>query len=122
MLLAGEFQRIALSATVNPLETMADFVGGYQRQGDPATPEYVKRHVEIASSRTTKQYDVKVRYPLKTTSHPRGESIWDALVSTFKAKIEQNPSTLLFVHNRPLCEKIVLKLNLNESDPLAYAH
>ncbi len=77
---------------------------------------------EIHSVFDTKQYDVKVRYPLKTTSHPRGESIWDALVGTFKAKIEQNPSTLLFVNNRRLCEKIVLKLNLNESDPLAYAH
>ena len=122
VLLAGEFQRIALSATVNPLETMADFVGGYQRQGDSVTPEYAKRHVEIASSRTSKQYDIRVRYPLEAKSRPSSESIWEALVKEFKSRIGQNQSTLMFVNNRRLCEKLALKINLNESEPLAYAH
>ncbi len=121
VLLAGEFQRIALSATVNPLETVADFIGGYQRSGAAAAPEYVKRSVAIAASRTAKQYDIMVRYPLAAT-HPSGESLWDALVEAFKARIGHNRSTLVFVNNRRLCEKLVLKINRNEADPMAYAH
>ncbi len=121
VLLAGEFQRIALSATVNPITTVADFVGGYQR-GSQGAPEYVKREVAIAASRTVKQYDIRVRYPVKAASRPSGESIWDALVEAFKVKIGQNRSTLVFVNSRRLCEKMVLKINRNESEPLAYAH
>ena len=122
-LLAGEFQRIALSATVNPLETVADFVGGYQWVGSPASPDYIKREVAVASSRTSKQYDIRVRYPLQTEApRPSSESLWDALVEAFKVKIGKNRSTLVFVNNRRLCEKIVLKINRNESEPLAYAH
>ncbi|MGD9369094.1 MAG: DEAD/DEAH box helicase, partial [Desulfobacteraceae bacterium] len=122
VLLAGEFQRIALSATVRPLEGVAGFVGGYRRLGAPAAPEYVKRPVVIASSRTAKQYDVRVRFPLRAAAQPDSESQWDALVEAFKAKIGRNRSTLVFVNNRRLCEKMVLKINRNASEPLAYAH
>jgi len=122
VLLAGEFQRIALSATVNPLQTVADVVGGYRLRGSPGTPEYIKRNIEIISSRSGKTYDIRVRYPVQAASRPSRESIWDALVTAFKTKIGQNRSTLLFVNNRRLCEKIALKLNRGESEPLAYAH
>ncbi len=123
VLLAGEFQRIAISATVNPLETVADFVGGYRRSGATASPQYEKREVVVAASRTSKQYDIRVRCPLPPTApRPSGESLWDALVTAFKARIGENRSTLVFVNNRRLCEKIVLKLNRGESEPIAYAH
>lgn len=122
VLLAGEFQRIALSATVHPLGTVADFVGGFQRWGAPTAPEYVKRPVEIASSRTAKQYDIRVCYPLQAAARPGSETIWDDLVEAVKDKIGRNRSTLVFVNNRRLCEKMVLKINRNASEPLAYAH
>jgi len=122
VLLAGEFQRIALSATINPLDTVAAFVGGYQLKGSHTAPEYVKRDIAIVSSRSAKAYDIRVRYPLETDPRPGSESIWDALVNAFKTKIGQNRSSLVFVNNRRLCEKIALKLNRNEPEPLAYAH
>jgi ATP-dependent Lhr-like helicase len=122
VLLAGEFQRIALSATVNPPETVADFVGGFQQQKGIAAPEYMKRPVEIAASRTAKQYEIRVHHPLGAASRTNGQSLWDGLVEAFKTRIGQNRSTLVFVNNRRLCEKIVLKINRNQSEPLAYAH
>ena len=52
--LAGEFQRIALSATVKPLDLVARFVGGYQQTG-PET--YVPRSVVTVASGQSKDYD-----------------------------------------------------------------
>src|SRR5690606_13766035 len=58
--LAGDFRRIALSATVRPPERIAAFVGGYTR----GAAGYVPRQVEIIASRTRKAYELKVRYPV----------------------------------------------------------
>ncbi|RPJ04036.1 MAG: DEAD/DEAH box helicase, partial [Spirochaetaceae bacterium] len=46
-LLAGEFQRIAASATVNPLHAVADFVGGYCLLQTTGGLVYRKRPVSI---------------------------------------------------------------------------
>ncbi len=48
--LAGEFQRIALSATARPLETVAEFVGGRVLKGDARSARYEKRPVRIIRS------------------------------------------------------------------------
>lgn len=64
--LAGEFQRIALSATVTPLSAVADFVGGYQvieAEGGPGSETfYRKRPVETVSSPASKKYGLSVRW------------------------------------------------------------
>ena len=43
--LSGKFQRIALSATIRPLETVAEFIGGYRAEGDAHSPQYTPRPV-----------------------------------------------------------------------------
>ncbi|HLP43623.1 MAG TPA: DEAD/DEAH box helicase, partial [Fibrobacteria bacterium] len=59
--LAGEFQRIALSATVRPLPLVAAWVGGYRREGEA----YAPRPVDIVESRVPKAYRLEVRYPVE---------------------------------------------------------
>jgi ATP-dependent Lhr-like helicase len=116
--LAGEFQRVALSATVKPLETVAAFVGGLIREGE----RYVPREVVQIDSAMQKQYKLNVFFPAGTDERGSDETLWDPLVEQFKDIIEKNTSTLFFVNNRRLCEKLAYKINFNQPAPLAYAH
>ncbi|MDD5095303.1 MAG: DEAD/DEAH box helicase [Dehalococcoidia bacterium] len=66
--LCGEFQRIALSATIQPLEAVAEFVGGFKLEGDIQNPTYTPRPVSIIRSTASKQYDIRVTFPEGTSS------------------------------------------------------
>lgn len=117
--LSGEFQRIALSATVRPLEEVAEFVGGQFRASDGRRP----RPVQIVQSTASKQYDVRVRFPQTAIDQAEDEdSVWPALVDVFQGIISRNQSTLIFANARRLCEKLTLMLNDEHDRPVAYAH
>ena len=113
---AGEFQRVALSATVRPLEAVADYVGGRDASG-------TKRPVGIVDSKVTKRIEFRVRFPeAARVAADNGEKIWAPLSDSFKDVIDANRSTLFFTNSRRMAEKITLKLNDDVVAPLAYAH
>ncbi len=120
--LSGEFQRIALSATIRPMETVAEFVGGYTTDGNVHDPHYTARSISTICSKANKQYDVHVRFPQVAAEDPTRESFWDPLIDAFKEIIVRNRSTLLFANSRRLCERLTLKINADEDQPIAYAH
>jgi len=120
--LSGEFQRIALSATVRPLKTVAEFVGGFRAEGDPARPRYGRREVTIVRSQADKQYDVRVRLADPPAGRLEPGAIWDALAVELRGIIERNRSTLLFANSRRLVEKLTFLINAGREAPLAYAH
>ena len=113
---AGEFQRVALSATVRPLEAVASYVGGRDAHGQA-------RQVGIVDSAADKRIDFRVRFPeAARMAADNGEKVWDPLSDTFRDVIDANRSTLFFTNSRRMAEKITLKLNTDAVAPVAYAH
>jgi ATP-dependent Lhr-like helicase len=120
--LSGEFQRIALSATIRPLEMVAEFGGGFQLRGTSDDPQYVPRPVTIVCSREKKKYDLRLRVPEEAVNEGGGDSAWGPIAEELKKIIRQNRSTLIFVNSRRLCETLTLRINESEEGPIAYAH
>jgi ATP-dependent Lhr-like helicase len=114
--LSGEFQRLALSATVNPVDAIASYVGGHDETGQP-------RKVEVVAPDSAKAIEFRVRFPEQAkTAMDNGKKIWDPLAENFRNLIEHNHSTLFFTNSRRLAEKITLKINEDQLGPIAYAH
>jgi ATP-dependent Lhr-like helicase len=114
--IAGEFQRIALSATVTPLATVAAQVAGCSAPGQP-------RAIEIVNAAADKKIELSVRFPeAARTAAENGVKIWEPLADAFRDHVSANTSTLFFTNSRRLTEKITLKINEGARDTLAYAH
>ncbi|MDQ7825299.1 MAG: DEAD/DEAH box helicase [Candidatus Eremiobacteraeota bacterium] len=118
--LSGEFQRIALSATIRPADKVAAFIGGYSLSMDGAEPRYEARPVTIISSGMRKKYDLSVHFPEKAALDRDRENFWQPFADAFRERIARNRSTLLFTNSRRLAEKMTLAINCEGS--LAYAH
>ena len=91
-LLAGrDVQRIALSATVRPIERVAAFLGG-------------DRDVAVVAPSSVKQWDVTVTTPPLTDPWPHVEE--EVLAAILQAR-----STLVFTNARRTAERLTARLN-----------
>ncbi|WP_408930270.1 ATP-dependent helicase [Corynebacterium axilliensis] len=145
--LAGEFQRIGLSATVRPLSAVANFLGG-DRPVDIIAPPAKKRWqldvhvpVEDMSDLPTPEQgspigEATVSDPLGITQGPQdalhmqggagepalpaAKSIWPFIEEELYAEIMGHRSTLVFVNSRRTAERLTSRLNelyAQEHDP-----
>ena len=113
--LCGEFQRVALSATVRPLEAVADFVAGFAAPGRP-------RPIETVVAPATKRYDLRVRWLDQAEFVPEKDAAFAPLVDEIRATALRHRSTLVFVNTRRMAEKITWLVNKDAAEPLAFAH
>lgn len=113
--LSGEFQRIALSATVRPLETVAEFVGGCTEQNGV----YRRRPVALIRGERSKRFSLTVSAPEATDD---GEALWPTLARRFGEIIARQRSTLLFANSRRTTERVTRLINEQAGEELAYAH
>ncbi len=120
--LAGDFQRIALSATVNPAERVAKFIGGFQKIGKGKDGTYESRPVYLIQSRQAKAYEITVTFPADAREKMVDGSWWPALIDAFKEIINRHRSTLLFANSRRTTEKVTRLINEAGESELAYAH
>jgi ATP-dependent Lhr-like helicase len=126
-------QRIGLSATQRPLEETARFLGGHgavpaagksNSKGDPLG---TWRPVTIVDAGIRKEMDIEVVVPIDdmgdlgqivdepqsgpASAGPVRKSIWPAIHPRLLELIEQHTSTLVFVNNRRLAERLANRLN-----------
>ncbi|MBS1879814.1 MAG: DEAD/DEAH box helicase, partial [Actinobacteria bacterium] len=112
-------QRIGLSATQRPLERIAQFLVGPQRQ------------CEIVDAGQKKQLDLEIVVPVEDMSDPGApaypsengpppteiepsahvRSIWPAIYPELLRLVQTHTSTIIFVNNRRAAERLAKRLN-----------
>ncbi len=120
--LSGEFQRLALSATVKPLAIVAEFIGGSKWEGTEPDGIYEKRAVSIIKSEDKKGYGIEIRFPPDLRERPPDASRWPVLAEAFREVIRAHRSVLLFANSRRLAEKVTRLINEGLDGELAYSH
>ena len=130
-------QRIGLSATQRPVETIARFLGGIGpgRAGE-------SREVAIVDAGSRKALELSVRVPVEDMSRlgdsapdgPGGatatgsdnpearHSIWPAIHPRILELIREHHSTIVFCNSRRLAERLANKLNELAGEELVRAH
>jgi ATP-dependent Lhr-like helicase len=116
-LAAQSFQRIGLSATQRPLEEIGKFVSG-------------GREIELVDAGIAKELDLEVVVPVEDMREP-GEtreegweprSIWPSIYPALLELVRAHRSTIVFVNNRRLAERLALRLNELAEEEVARAH
>src|SRR5881398_981045 len=109
--LAGEpVQRIGLSATQRPLEEIGRFVSG-------------GREIELVDAGRAKELDLRVVVPLDDMREPEEQqSIWPSIYPEILELVRAHRSTIVFVNNRRLAERLALRLNDLAEEEIARAH
>ncbi len=127
------FQRIGLSATQRPLAEIGRFVAGTERE------------IELVDAGVRKELDLEVVIPvedlreLASTSdlsvppladgvqmgsgvEQSSRSIWPSIYPAILELVRQHRSTIVFVNNRRLAERLALRLNELAEEEIARAH
>src|SRR4051812_28394693 len=114
--LTDGFQRIGLSATQRPLEEIGRFVAG-------------GRAIELVDAGVAKQLDLEVVVPVEDMTElaasgpePTVNSIWPSMYPALLELVRAHRSTILFVNNRRLAERLALRLNDLAEEEVARAH
>ncbi|HEY8391760.1 MAG TPA: DEAD/DEAH box helicase [Capillibacterium sp.] len=113
-------QRIGLSATIRPLEEVAAFLGGYEL--DPVRGGYRPRPVTIVDTGQRKELDLQIVLPVPNLRELPEKTIWPSIYQQVLDLVHQHRSTLVFVNNRRLAERVTANLNKLAGEEIARTH
>lgn len=127
--LSGPLQRIGLSATVNPLKEVANWLGGRSlKRTEAGDAIHRPRPVNIVDARSPKSYELRIclAEELDPSSLPAermpGSPSWLAVAAAVTQHIERNRSTLVFAQSRRNCERLARLINEHAQTQLVYSH
>jgi len=113
----NEIVRIGLSATVSPLEEVAKFLVGKDRD------------FHIVDARFVKPADIKVVSPVKDLVHASEEEVSKGIYDFLVKEIKTHKTTLIFTNTRSAAERVSYKLRkifesekIYDSDAVAAHH
>ena len=132
-LVEASFQRIGLSATQRPLAEIGRFVAGTGRE------------IELVDAGIRKELDLEVVVPVEDLRElgstaelsvppladgvqmgsgveQSSRSIWPSIYPAIVELVREHRSTIVFVNNRRLAERLALRLNELAGEELARAH
>jgi len=132
-------QRIGLSATQRPLEEVARLLGGMRENEEGVL---VPREVAIVDARAERPIELTVEVPVedmgalreiveRTDPRPneagsehdgKPRSIWTSIHPRLVELVRAHRSTMVFVNNRRLAERLAAAINETAGEPLARAH
>lgn len=113
-------QRIGLSATIRPLEEVAAFLGGYEPE--PVRGERRPRPVTIVDTGQRKELDLEIILPVPNLRELPEKTVWPSIYQQVDALVRQHRSTLVFVNNRRLAERVTANLNKIAGEEVARTH
>ena len=105
-----EFVRVGLSATQRPLERIAEFLGGFTPEAEKGEG-YVPRPVTIVDAGRRKEMDLRVMCAPDDFSLLPQDSVWPLVFDEIMDDIRAHTTTLIFVNNRRLAERVAAALN-----------
>ncbi len=101
--LAGPFTRVGLSATIAPLEEIAQFLAGFENNGEP-------RDISIVDAQFLKKMDLKVISPVENIMDVTGAELDKKTYELLHDIIQQHKTTLIFTNTRAGTERVVHNL------------
>jgi len=100
---ATTFTRIGLSATINPLDEVAQFLVGYNDDGTP-------RDCLVVDARYVKRKDIKVLSPVPDLIHTPTDELHEALYEKLYDIVRRHRTALVFTNTRSGTERVVFHL------------
>lgn len=109
---AEKIVRIGLSATMNPIEKVASYLGGFT----PITAKdeeasFQARKVDLIDCQMNKQINLKIEVPVKDLRSLEETTIWPDIFQQLVRLINSHQSILIFVNNRRHAEQVAKGVN-----------
>jgi ATP-dependent helicase Lhr and Lhr-like helicase len=131
-LVAGEFQRVALSATARPVGAIADFVGGRRLSYGGDRAEYRPRPVSVVAPASEKRIELSVEWPAMPDPGPEEEARrskssdsaprYSAVIPEIVRKMGALRGLIVFTDSRRRAERMAFLVNEAAGEGSAWAH
>ncbi len=117
-LVGQELVRIGLSATVNPIEKAAAYLGGLKKTEE----QYIPRPVTIVAPVMERSKNLKIHMPVADYRALEQGTIWPEIYDSIYQLVKSSQSSIVFVNNRAVAERVAANLNSMEDQAFCRPH